>query len=195
MPFLVTSRAVLFWGLSIAVALVSWRFVVLGVPMGMPFMAYRLDGQALTLYAHIGLAPVALIVLPVQFSPRLRKARPGLHRWMGRVYGAAVVVSGLAGLALAMTTRAGPVAAWGFGALAVLWLGATVWAVWLAMAGRIAEHRRWMLRSAALTFAAVTLRLYLPILAAVLGFDTAYAMVAWLAWVPNMLIAEAWLRR
>lgn len=195
MSFLLASRGVLFWVLSTAVALVSWRFLVLGVPVGMPFMAYHLDGHALALYAHIGLAPVALIVLPFQLSTRVRKARPGLHRWMGRIYGLAVVLSGMSGLVLALTTRAGTVAAWGFGVLAVLWLGATVWAVWLAMAGRIAAHRRWMLRSAAMTFAAATLRVYLPILTAAVGFDAAYGLVAWVSWVPNLVIAEWWLRR
>ena len=49
---------------------------------------------------------------------------------------------------------------------------------------------------AALAFAAVTLRLYLP-LAAVAGFSfaEAYPLVAWLCWLPNLVIAERALRR
>lgn len=48
-----------------------------------------------------------------------------------------------------------------------------------------------MVRNFSLAFAAVMLRLYVP--AAVLaGADFAYAIIAWLCWVPNLVIAE-WL--
>jgi len=47
----------------------------------------------------------------------------------------------------------------------------------------------------ALTFAAVTLRLYLPVLGGTLGFETGYPIVAWLCWVPNLIVAEWILRR
>jgi hypothetical protein len=48
-----------------------------------------------------------------------------------------------------------------------------------------------MIRSYALTFAAVTLRIWLP-LGQVLHFDfvEAYRVIAWLCWVPNLLAAE-----
>jgi hypothetical protein len=50
-----------------------------------------------------------------------------------------------------------------------------------------------MTRNFALTFAAVMLRLYLPIaVAAGADFELAYAIIAWLCWVPNLLVAD-WL--
>ena len=52
-----------------------------------------------------------------------------------------------------------------------------------------------MTRSYALTFAAVTLRLWLPELAAIFPFEAAYQTVSWLAWVPNLLIVEWRIRR
>jgi hypothetical protein len=50
-----------------------------------------------------------------------------------------------------------------------------------------------MIRSYALTLAAVKLRLYLP-LSQVVGipFADAYQAVAWVCWVPNLVVAE-WL--
>jgi hypothetical protein len=61
--------------------------------------------------------------------------------------------------------------------------------------GRIADHRDWMLRSYALTLAAVTLRLYLPASQiAGISFLIAYPAIAWLCWVPNLLVAE-WMTR
>ncbi len=193
MPTLMKTRTALFWFLCLSVALVSWRFIPLGVAASMDFMLYHMQDRPIALFAHIGLAPVALFVMPFQFSTRLRAKRPGLHRWMGRIYGISIVLAAVAGLSLAMTTEAGSIAAVGFGLLAIVWLATTVWAVWLAMTKRIALHKRWMIRSGALTFAAVTLRLYLPILAMTFGFETGYSIVAWLCWVPNLLIAELWL--
>jgi uncharacterized membrane protein YozB (DUF420 family) len=195
MPSLSRLRLSLFWVLCFGIAIVSWRFIPLGVEAAMGFVAYHADLRPLALFAHVGLAPVALMLMPVQLLPGLRARRPRLHRWIGRSYAAAILLSGLGGLALALGTRAGPVAATGFGLLAVLWLGTTAVGVWMARARDFAAHRQWMIRSAALIFAGVTLRLELPLL--VLGgldFPTAYPVVAWLCWVPNLLVAE-WLLR
>ncbi len=53
-----------------------------------------------------------------------------------------------------------------------------------------------MMRSFALTLSAVTLRLYLPFSTFVLGieFVVAYRAIAWLCWLPNLLVAE-WLMK
>ncbi len=60
---------------------------------------------------------------------------------------------------------------------------------------RFVQHREWMIRSFALTFAAVTLRLYLP-LAALLSIDfvDAYRALSFLCWVPNRVVVEFYLR-
>ena len=48
-----------------------------------------------------------------------------------------------------------------------------------------------MIRSSALTFGAVTLRLYLMGgMAAGLDFASFYPLLGWLSWVPNLIIAE-----
>lgn len=183
--------------LSLAVALVAWRFIIAGVEASMPFVAYHAAQRPLAFFAHVGLAPVALALTPFQLWPGLRARRPGLHRWMGRVCAAAILASGLGGLAMAVGTDAGPVAALGFGALAVCWLGCMGMGVWRAMQGDLASHRRWMIRTAAMTFGAVTLRLQLPLALHVLDlpFATAYPAIAWAAWVPNLMVAEWLLKR
>ncbi len=51
-----------------------------------------------------------------------------------------------------------------------------------------------MLRNFALTFAAVTLRIYLNVFAAIgVDFSESYPVVAWLAWVPNLILIEWYL--
>ena len=53
-----------------------------------------------------------------------------------------------------------------------------------------------MLRAFALTYAAVTLRLWLIALIPLLGdFSSAYAVVPFLCWVPNLVVVELLLRR
>lgn len=186
------------WGLaaflSLGVALFSYRLLA-PHPFVSPDVAANVFARP-WLVVHAGMAATALLVGPFQFLPKLRAQRRRLHRWMGRVYVFACLLGGGSGVALAFGTTAGPIAATGFGLLGVAWIFATAQAWRLAVAGRIAEHRRWMIRSFAMTFAAVTLRLYLPI-APILGYDfmAAYRLIAWLAWVPNLMVAELYLAR
>ena len=185
------------WFLSIAVALASYRFLIGGVAQTMDIVAHNLDTRKIPLYAHIGFAPIALLLMPFQFWTGLRVTRPLVHRWMGRIYVLAVAISGISGLYIAFFTIMGPFAAAGFGLLAIVWLATTYLAYSHARARRIAAHKKWMVRSAALTFAAVTLRLWLPFffIATNLEFSVFYPWVAWLCWVPNLIAAEIYLRR
>jgi hypothetical protein len=60
----------------------------------------------------------------------------------------------------------------------------------------IMAHRQWMWRSYALTFAAITLRVYIYLTSwkINLGQPEAYATLAWLSWVPNLIAVEIYLR-
>src|SRR5581483_9959784 len=80
----------------------------------------------------------------------------------------------------------------GFAVLACLWLATAALALRAALRRDFVAHRRWMVRNYALTFAAVTLRIELPFMVAALGlpFLTAYAIVAWLCWAPNAVVAK-----
>ena len=157
----------------------------LGNPVGVPW-----------LFIHVAGAVTSLLVGSAQFLPGLRRGSSPPHRWTGRVYVAGCLIGGLAGLILSFGSSAGPIATAGFASLAVLWLAFTLLGWRAAMQGRIAEHRRWMIRSWALTLAAVTLRIYLPLVAIFgLEFLPWYRAISFLAWVPNLMVAELWLRR
>ena len=144
------------------------------------------------LRVHVAASGVAMLLGAFQFFKPLRRKAPSLHRWTGRVYILACVVGGLAGGVIALSSTAGPIAGWGFFTLAVLWVPFTLMAWVSAMRRDFNSHERWMIRSFALTFAAVTLRIYLPI-ASIMnhGFPLdAYRIIAWAAWVPNLIVAE-----
>lgn len=182
---------------SLGVALVSYRFLFLPLPVAFPGMVGHIDAVATAFWLHITASPVALALGAFQFLPGLRARRPQVHRWTGRVYAAAIAVGGLSALVLAANSLDRPVAASGFALLAVFWLGITGIAVRHAMARNIAVHREWMIRSFALTLAGVTLRLQLPFFFGVagLGYPETSNWVAWICWVPNLLIAEWYLRQ
>lgn len=178
--------------LSIGVALVSYRYLA-GVGPLPESVTSNLFARP-WLLVHVASAATALLVGAFQFIPALRATRVGAHRWLGRVYVAGCLVGGVSGFVLAAGSTAGPVATAGFGTLAIAWLVFTGQGWRLAMKRDFASHRRWMIRSWALTLAAVTLRIYLPLLGP-LGIDmlAGYRAIAFLCWVPNLILAELYL--
>lgn len=186
----------LFWVLCIAIAAYGGQLFLGDLQQKLPFMLYHVTARPVMLLTHIGASACALVLMLIQLLPQLRRARPGLHRWAGRFYGVAILVGGAAGLGLSVTSEAPLVARAGFATLALVWIGATACGIWHVRAGRLAAHRTWMLRSAALTFAAVTLRLLLPVLlASGVPFELAYSVVAWACWLPNLVVVELVLNR
>ena len=180
--------------LCVALALVSFRYLLRfgGTP---PVIEGNLFIEP-WLMVHVAGAATALLIGPWQFSSKLRNQLPTLHRWIGRTYVVSCLVGGAAGFLLALGASTGPISTVGFGSLAVLWIVTTSLAWRRAVQSRFIEHRAWMIRSFALTFAAVTLRLYLPLIFVFqVGFDDAYRAISFLCWVPNLLIAELYLRK
>ena len=119
-----------------------------------------------------------------------------LIRVTGRAVLGAIALAGTAGFLLSWVNAAGPIGTAGFGTLAVLWVGFAALGLRAILRGDVATHRRWMLRTFALTYAAVTLRLWLFALIPLLGdFHSAYLVVPFLSWVPNLLLVEWLLRR
>lgn len=151
----------------------------------------------LLLQVHAAGGAIALLTGPWQFWGRFRARRPELHRWLGRVYLVAVGVASVAGFGLAFFSEEGWPTHVGFGLLAAIWFATGWMAYWRARQYRFALHREWAMRSFSLAFAAVTLRNELPLLmvAGRLSFHAAYITVAWLCWIPNLLVVEWWLRR
>lgn len=173
------------------VALASTRYLAGGALMTPPPLKANFFAHPLAFYVHITAASTALLIGPWQFVDRLRRKSPQLHRRLGTVYVVACLTGGLASMIMAPGSNGGWLSAAGFLTLAVLWLWTTGMALVAIRARRVADHRRWMRRSYALTLAGVTLRLYLPLaFIGLVPFSTAYAWIAWLCWVPNLLLID-----
>ena len=179
------------------IALYGLAYVVVGPPMYPPNLAESFRARPWGIYPHAFFGVLALATGAAQFHPGLLVRRRALHRALGTVYVASCLLLGVAGLYMSAYAAAGAVARVGFGLLAALLLVSTAVAYRAARRRDIRTHRAWMLRSYALIFAAVTLRVELPLLIIAHGgaFDPAYRIVAWLCWVPNLAWAEWRVRR
>lgn len=125
----------------------------------------------------------------------LRTRALSAHRWTGRVYALGVTCGSVGAVGLALHTTSGVVGAVGFLALALCWQVSLVVAVRKVLISDVSLHREWMLRNYALTLAAVTLRVHLPLLQLFgMSFAAAYAAVSWSSWVPNVILAELFIR-
>lgn len=141
-------------------------------------------------YGHIVFGGIALLVGWVQFSKKLRNTNLKLHRFLGTIYIVAVLISGSCGIFIGVFATGGVITSMGFVSLGIIWLATTI-AAYIAIRKRdLRQHQKWMIYSYSACFAAVTLRIWLPILGGFFGdFITAYRIVAWLCWIPNMAFA------
>lgn len=141
-------------------------------------------------YTHVLGGGLALFVGWTQFVKQWRRNHILLHRNLGRLYIYMVMLSGIAGVYMAFYASGGLISQLGFLCLGIGWLWTTILAYRAIRQQKVNDHFRWMTYSYALCYAAVTLRVYLPILEVIFNdFYTAYKMVAWLAWVPNLIVA------
>lgn len=197
----------------LAVSIAGYAIVVYltGRPLESGFLQGKVAFQSfqatptwtLALVFHAAGGSLALVSGALQWL-RLKSLRR-FHRPLGMIYAVSIAVAGLAGLVMAPVAMGGWVSVAGFFALDLAWLGATARAAFLGWSlGRTGVdaavvrglHRAWMIRSYALTAAAITLRLWMPILALTgLGFLPAYVIISWLCWVPNLVVAEVLVRR
>ena len=172
-------------------ALIAYGFLPLG-SMVHPDMRAVFEAHRIGIYAHVFGSVIALAIGPLQFWTRLRTKHVSLHRWLGRIYlGVGVVVGGTFGLYMAFHAFGGLIAQLGFACLALAWLYTGARAYAAIRSADVAAHRTWMVRNFSLTFAAVTLRIYLPAsMSAGIEFELAYRAIAWLCWIPNLVAAE-----
>lgn len=138
-------------------------------------------------YLHIILGGLALLIGWIQFSLSLRIRRPHLHKIIGKSYVVAVLVSAVAGIIIGTNASGGLFTALGFIMLGVVWFVTTLQAFVSIRKANVGKHQAMMIYSYSCTFAAVTLRIWLPILTSFTS--EAYLIVSWLCWVPNLVIA------
>ena len=142
----------------------------------------------------------AIFVIPAgftQFSRYIRGNFPLIHKYVGRIYAIVVIfLAGPSGFYMGIFANGGITAQISFCLLSILWIYFTALAVIRVKQGNIKLHREFLIRSFALTLSALTLRAWKYLL--VFAFEPrpmdVYQIVAWLGWIPNLIIAEMIIR-
>ncbi len=155
------------------------------------------DVWRVSFFVHVFTSIFLLAAGFTQFYYPTQPVWRNLHRAMGKMYVFVLLgFSGPAGLVMSLYANGGWLSQTAFTLLSLLWMYTTVQAYRTARQRKWRTHGQWMVRSFALTLSALTLRAWKFLL--VLFFHPhpmdAYQVVAWLGWVPNLLLAE-WLIR
>lgn len=186
--------------LAIAVGLYPLLYVFIDREFGL--LASKSDGLLSNIfwnigfYGHIMFGGLALLIGWIQFSKKLRTASLKRHRKIGKIYVISAVISGTCGIYIGFYATGGLITSLGFISLGGIWLYTTLKAYFAVRKGDLTLHQGLMIYSYAACFAAVTLRIWLPLLTVAFGdFVAAYRIVAWLCWVPNIIFAFFWVRK
>ncbi|TWB70795.1 putative membrane protein DUF2306 [Nitrospirillum amazonense] len=154
--------------------------------------------------AHFIAGGILLLLGPIQLMGGVRRAVPGLHRWLGRLYVMCAGFAGLGGLAYGLTTGTlgGTMMNLGFGTYGALMSLAAVLAYAHARARRYDQHRAWAIRLFALTVGSWLYRIEYGFWFLTMGrlghtshftgwFD---AVMVFFFYVPNLAVAELAIR-
>jgi len=142
-------------------------------------------------FTHGVTAMLALVTGPLQFL-LLRFIKPKkLHKALGLIYVFAIFFAAPTGLIMGTMAHGGFISQLAFIILSILWFWTTFQALRFAIRKNIKAHKNWIIRSFALTFGAVVLRLELNTLQ-YLGFNfhTIYPYMAFASWIPCLMVSE-----
>jgi uncharacterized membrane protein len=129
-------------------------FLIADYPLYHQYRVHLIADRYL-IFPHALFGTLALLSGPVQFSTRLRRRYLSFHRILGRLY----VLSVVSAAVLAMIISAGHPLFAGTVVQASAWIICTLAAFLTARNRHIAQHRQWMVRSYAVTFTFITLRI------------------------------------
>lgn len=148
---------------------------------------------------HVFTSFVLLFTGLFQLIPQWHQRFPKGHRMAGVVYLITLLVfSAPSGLILGWYANGGLAAKASFLLMGTLWWWYTAKAYLAIRKLEFAAHGEYLLRSFALSASAITLRLYALILGYFHTNSTPldlYTLIAWMSWVPNLLVAESLIRK
>jgi uncharacterized membrane protein len=140
-------------------------------------------------YVHVIVGGLPLMLGWTQFIPKLRTKYPKVHRIFGKIYVVTFLITALSGFFISFYATGGLMPTLGFATVALIAFYTTLKAYLDIRKGDVVSHQKMMMYSYACCFAAVTLRIWSPLLSIGIGsFDVAYPIVAWLSWIPNLLV-------
>lgn len=152
-----------------------------------------INGYLSFFYIHVYSAILCLIAGFTQFNISSLRNYSKIHRNIGKLY--VIVVLFLAapsGLFIGLYANGGFYSQIAFVLLSILWFWFTLKAFLAIRKRNFLKHKKFMYRSFALAFSAITLRFWKVILVylfQIYPMDV-YQIIAWLGWIPNLVVIE-----
>lgn len=144
-------------------------------------------------YLHVIFSVFSMLAGFTQFSSHIINRHRKIHRIFGYIYVVDILcLAGPSGLVMSFYANGTIISKTSFVLLSFLWIYTTVMALTSVIKKDFQSHEKWMIRSFALTLSAISLRLMAFIMPKFLHLPAhdAYALIAWLSWTLNLLIAE-----
>ncbi|WP_419869263.1 DUF2306 domain-containing protein [Chryseobacterium sp. CT-SW4] len=148
-------------------------------------------------YTHVY---TSIFVLLSGFIAILRRdfGYKGLHKTSGKIYILLLLIfSAPSGIYMGIFANGGLYSKISFLIMGCLWWFSTFKAYQLIREKKFEQHKQWMWRSFALTLSAITLRMWKVIIVYFFHPDPmdVYQIIAWLGWIPNLLLVEVLIRK
>ncbi|MFD2202670.1 DUF2306 domain-containing protein [Shivajiella indica] len=185
--------------------LFAWAFLILFagkfvIHDALPYFGFdeKVFGRFWTmkwpLIGHISGGLLALVLGPFQFWEGFRNKHLKLHRWMGRLYVAGILIGSLSSITLALTTGLAINWAWALSlmVLAFVWISTSGMALRFILLKRTNLHKEWMVRSYVVTFAFVFFRWLTsqPFYYELGNFPETGTNAIWVSWAIPLFITE-----
>lgn len=155
---------------------------------------YHIKTWRWSFYLHVFSSSFIILAGLFQFNRYIIHKQKKIHKICGYIYiSLLLLLSGPASLIMGLYANGGVFVQISFILLALLWIGCTFFALYFVLTKNYEAHGRFLLRSYALTLSAITLRLYLFLFdyfRLPLGPIESYTLVAYLSWIPNLIVAE-----
>lgn len=153
----------------------------------------QVSGYIYLFYTHVYSAIFVLFAGFTQFNNYILQKHPKIHRNIGKLYVFTILfLAAPSGFFIGLFANGGIFSKISFSILAILWFHFTLKGFLFIKNKDVLNHKKMMLRSFALTFSAISLRFWKVILVYLFHPNPMdlYQIIAWLAWIPNILIIE-----
>jgi uncharacterized membrane protein len=197
--------------IKIILSVLLLYFLLLMLEITIPYLSFKDDVAFLRIkrsaikipfwkiafYVHVLTSCFTLLAGFTQFSGFMLRKFPDVHKTLGRFYVVLIIfLAAPSGFVMGIYANGGICSRIAFILLSLFWWWTTYMAYRTAKTSDWSRHSAYMFRSFALTLSAITLRAWKVVIVSLFAPQPMdlYRIVAWLGWIPNLLLAE-WLIR
>lgn len=160
----------------------------------MKLEGFQYDTWKMFFYPHIILGMIALAIGPFQFT-KMGHRKNKVHKQLGKIYAAAIFINVLVVPYIALFSTGGLSSGIAFLCLDAFWLFTTIMGILRIYQKNILAHKRWIMRSYAVTWVFVTFRLFVGLFSIFMDPSLSFQIAVYLSIMINLLFVELLLKR